>query len=124
MSVRHIHAKPGQYIAVHRHRGSGGGTDAGCAQILGIGLLIVVIVSLWKIIVGLAVLAAAGWLIWTFRHAIWSGVCRLFRSIGDLIGACRRRIRNRRAAKRLPHGGALNLNCYYADYGKIRQHRR
>ena len=122
MSVRHIHAKPGEYIAVHRRHGSSGNDNDGCAYALGIGLLVVAIAALWKIIVCLAALAAVAWLVWTFRHAIWGGVCWLFRSSGNLIGACRKRIQNRGAAKGLPQSG----NPYFkntADYGKIRQHR-
>ena len=118
MSVRHINAKPGQYIAVHRHHGGGGNNNDGC----GIGLLVVAIAALWKIIVCLVALAAVAWLVWTFRHAIWSGICWLFRSSGNLIGACRKRIQNRGAAKGLPQSSTPYFKNS-ADYGKIRQHR-
>ena len=76
MSVRHIHASPGEYIAVHRnggsryHRsGSGGGTsDASGCLVLLIG---VALYCFWREIIVIAtivgVLALVGWLVWRFR---------------------------------------------------------
>ena len=128
MSVRHIYARPGEYIAVHRRHGggggSGGGDGAGCLGLLGIIFAIWLVVTFWKIIVGAAMAGAAGWLIWNFRRPIWNGVCRTAANLVCLIRAGYGRLRAYcRARKELsrrdaPRSGSL------ADYGQIRQHRR
>ena len=70
MSVRHVHARPGEYIAVHRKHGNGGGShsgngggDEGCLYIIAIIIVIWIIASIWKILVALAIFCAVIWLI-------------------------------------------------------------
>ena len=55
MGVRHVHARPGEYIAVHRGHGGGGGSSGGgegCFGLLAIIFVIWLIASFWEIIVG------------------------------------------------------------------------
>lgn len=92
MSVRHIHARPGEYIAVHRNGGyrpykpSRGGGNGGSNSGEGIVILFVVgIILFWffadeiltlililvltALIIGILVLI--GWLGWTYRKWLW-----------------------------------------------------
>ena len=146
MSVRHIHARPGEYIAVHRGhghggrsgRGSSGGSGTGCLYLLAIIFVIWFIASFWEILVSLAILCAVIWLIWIFRRPIWHAVCWIFSKLANLVQAGYRVLQARRAQKKhtqdaTPWPGApvtsitQNLTPYSsksADYGKIRQHRR
>lgn len=86
MSVRHIHARPGEYIAVHRNRGSVSASrgDTGVSGV-GIAVVVLAVVFLWKIILkaillmcaGVLVAAAAAgvlWLLWKFRRQLWHGI--------------------------------------------------
>ena len=144
MSVRHIHAKPGEYIAVHRGHGgkSGGGSSGGggegCLGLIAIIFLIWFIASFWEILVALAILCAVIWLIWIFRRPIWQGLRWVFTKLANLVQAGYRGLQARRAQKKhtqnaTPWPGApvasitQNSTPYSsksADYGKIRQHRR
>ncbi len=141
MSVRHVHARPGEYIAVHRGHGGGGGSSGGgegCFGLLAIIFVIWLIASFWEIIVAVAILCVVGWLIWTFRHPIWYGICWIFSKLANLVQAGYRGLQARRAQKKYtqnatPCPGApvasitQNSTPYSsksADYGKIRQHRR
>ena len=78
MSVRHVHAKPGEYIAVHRnHGGGGGGTSGdgmGCLTLVAVGFAIWLIVSLWEIILACLIIALAIWLIWLFRAPLGKAI--------------------------------------------------
>lgn len=89
MSVRHIHARPGEYIAVHR---SGGAAAGGRESLTAVGIIAVIlaVVFFWEIIlkailfacaVVLAVALASGvlYLLWTFRQQLWRGTCWIAR---------------------------------------------
>lgn len=60
MSVRHVHTRPGEYIAVHRGHGGGGGASGGggegCFGLLAIIFVIWLIASFWEIIVAVALM--------------------------------------------------------------------
>ena len=129
MSVRHVHARPGEYIAVHRKHGNGsghsgnGGGDEGCLYIIAIIIVIWIIASFWKILVALAIFCAVIWLIWTFRRPIWHGLCWIFTKLINLICAGYRGLqlycsRKKHSQQPAPYSSKS------ADYGKIRQHRR
>ena len=133
MSVRHVHARPGEYIAVHRnhrngsrsgggHSGNGSG-NGGCLWLLATVIVIWVIANFWEILVTLAILCAAIWLIWTFRHPIWHGVCWISKEFTNLICAGCRGLQSYWSRKRLSQQAAPHSNMS-ADYGKIRQYRR
>ena len=131
MSVRHIHAKPDEYIAVHRNHGNGsgggrsgnGGGDEGCLYIIAIIIVIWIIANIWEILVALAVFCAAIWLIWTFRRPIWRGLCWIFTKFINLICAGYGGLQKYCSRKKLSQQPAPYSNKS-ADYGKIRQHRR
>ena len=127
MSVRHIHAKPGEYIAVHRGHGGGGGSSSGggegCLGLLAIIFVIWFIASFWKILVALAILCAVIWLIWIFRRPIWQGLCWIFTKLANLVCAGYRGLQSYWSRKKLSQQASPYSNKS-ADYGKIRQHRR
>ena len=127
MSVRHIHAKPGQYIAVHRGHGGGGGSSSGggegCFGLLAIIFVIWFIASFWEIIVAVAILCVVGWLIWTFRRPIWYGLCWIFTKLINLTCAGYRGLQSYWSQKKLTQQATPYSNKS-ADYVKIRQHRR
>lgn len=133
MSVRHIHAKPGEYIAVHRHHGGyyrggggGGGTGGGgegCLSILAVLFVIWIIASFWEIILGLFILSVTIWVIWCFRHPIWSGVCLISAKVRNCICAGGKRLHSYYIRKKQARTNNAK-KCQYADYGKIRQHRQ
>lgn len=82
MSVRHIYARDGEYIAVHRHHGgyvagySSSSDDDDGWLILGGTLLGAVLIYLfWKIILMGIIVITMGWLIWKFRRPLY----RLFK---------------------------------------------
>ena len=75
MSVRHIHARQGEYIAVHRGGGSSGSSD-GWLTLIGIVGGIVFVSLFWQIILACLLATGAIWLIWEFRAPLWTGVCR------------------------------------------------
>lgn len=74
MSVRHIHARKGEYIAVHRGGGSSGSSD-GWLVVIGIIGAIVFVCYFWQIILACLLAAGAIWLIWKFHAPLWAGVC-------------------------------------------------
>ena len=129
MSVRHIHARPGEYIAVHRGHGgrSGGGSSGdggeGCLGLIAIIFVIWVIASYWEILVTLAILCAVIWLIWTFHRPIWHGLCWIFTKLRYLICAGYRGLQTCCSRKKLSQKATPYSNKS-ADYGKIRQHNR
>lgn len=93
MSVRHIHANPGEYIAVHRNGGSrptrgGGGSGGGGGGDIAPGCLFVLALFFWREILAaafwLGVIALVGWLVWKFRSQIGSGLCAV---VGGLLRA-------------------------------------
>ena len=80
MSVRHIHARPGEYIAVHRdghrrHSGGSGGDGSGCLFLI----IAFLIWSFWReilvISLVLGIVALIAWLGWTFRTQIGKALC-------------------------------------------------
>ena len=79
MSVRHIHARSGEYSAVHRggHHTSSGGGDEGLFYAVGIVAAVLIIYFFWKIILACLLIAAALGLVWTYRVQIWHGICWL-----------------------------------------------
>ena len=141
MSVRHIHASPGEYIAVHRNggyrptHGGGSGSDGmGCLCIIGI----ILIFCFWKEILiisfFLGILALVGWLIWTFRTqigkgiciagiAIWHGCCYVLSYVCIKIKAAYNAIRNRLAqrTKNPQPIGSCSSSKQSTNYGKIIQ---
>lgn len=73
MSVRHVYARDGEYIAVHRNHGGYVGSscssstdDDGWLIVVGILFCVWVIYLLRYIILAAAILIALGWLIWKF----------------------------------------------------------
>ena len=92
MSVRHIHANPGEYIAVHRnggyrptyHRvvtGGGGSRNAGealgCLITLGIFLCIIYGYNFFAFIFYVGIIVLIGWFIYTFKTQIGKVLCFL-----------------------------------------------
>lgn len=132
MSVRHVHARPGEYIAVHRQHGSrGGGSGSGggdgCLTLLAIIFVIWIVASLWEIFVTLAIICAAGWLTWTFRRPLWAFLCWICAKLSLLLRAGCKGIQAWYSQKKLSQtNGAMNGNCVsdQSDYEKIRQHRQ
>ena len=91
MSVRHIHARRGEHIRVHRSHGGGGGGGSsegeGCLLLIGIGIGIWVLYYTWQIVLGILLVAGAIWLICVFWEPIcsfgawiWKGLKRLTQS--------------------------------------------
>lgn len=85
MSVRHIHARPGEYIAVHR-----GGTystsrskTSGDGAVFVIGFILLLV--FWKLILTAVVagfvLYFAAKFIWLYRVQIWNGL----RTLGGML---------------------------------------
>ena len=83
MSVRHIHARKGEYIAVHRGGGSSGSSD-GWLVVIGIIGAIVFVCYFWQIILACLLAAGAIWLIWKFRAPLWGGVCWTARKLREM----------------------------------------
>ena len=131
MSVRHIHARQGEYIAVHRGHGHGGrsgggssgGGGEGCLYLLAIIFVIWFIASFWEILVALAILCAVIWLIWTFRRPIWQGLCWIFTKLTNLLRKGYNGLQSYWSRKELSQQAAP-YSSKSADYGKIRQYRR
>ena len=144
MSVRHVHAKPGEYIAVHRnHGGGGGGTSGdgmGCVTLVAVGFAIWLIVSLWKIILACLIVALALSLIWIFRtplckaigwlaKLLWSFITWSISKIGMTASSLWGKFRNRKVQKcsqssseQCPFTPEYNTSS--ANYGKIIQNHK
>ena len=90
MSVRHIHARPGEYIAVHR----GGDTDMTIVGIIAAVLTVVfflefilkAILFVCAVLLAVALAAGALYLFWTFRRELWDGICWTAKALWD--GTC------------------------------------
>lgn len=124
MSIRHVHAKRGEYIAVHRnycHRGGSGETE-GCLSLIAFIVVMYLIFSFWKLIVWGAILIVTVWLIYTFREPIWSAIAALVKWIVRAAAACLQRYRQRRRQKQLPPQADYQI-ARPAEYGKIIQRR-
>ena len=71
MSVRHIHARPGEYIAVHRGTHKGADNNAMVLLyvigIVGIGLIVCLF---WQVILAGLLVAGAAWLLWKYRASL------------------------------------------------------
>ena len=97
MSVRHVHARRGEYIKVHRNYGGGGcGGDSGCAIVLGwcvligVGVFVIMwiiehLVIILTILLGLAVTAGIIWALYTFREQIWKLLCKAGNGLAKLL---------------------------------------
>ena len=85
MSIRHIHARRGEHIKVHRDYNCDGGNsnDWSLMQILGLLLvgsfILWIIISIWQILLCLLLIAGSIWLVWTFRRPVWYGICKAYR---------------------------------------------
>lgn len=117
MRLRHIHAKPGEHVVVHRkHRnytpslyqspnyyissgnyangsvGGGSSCDSGgCLSILGMVAFVFVIIVFWKeilcVLLGIGVLFLIGWLIWKFHLELVRGIVFVIRAVWKGIKA-------------------------------------
>ena len=140
MSVRHIHAKPGEYIAVHRNggyrssRGGGSADGIGCLFLVALFLLL----SYWKEIIiialSLGIVALFGWLVWTFRRQIgkglyiggkatWHGIRYIMSYIWKKSTMAYHAIKNRwtQRGKTAQPIGSSSVSQRPAGYGKIIQ---
>lgn len=144
MSVRHVHAKPGEYIAVHRNHGSGGGGTGGdgmgCLTLVAVGFVIWLIVSLWEIILACLIIAPVLWLIWIFRAPLgkaiswsakhlWSFITWGISKIGMTASSAWMKFKSRKEQDNTlspseQHPFAPEYNSSTANYGKIIQNRK
>ena len=75
MSVRHIYAKKGEYIVVHRNsEASGSPSNSGLLNILMLLLAVWLIIRFWKVILFLGLSIAACWIIYSFRRPIIAAI--------------------------------------------------
>lgn len=81
MSVRHIHARPGEYIAVHRKQKRGISRSDSIIAIIAI----LVAVSFWKFIVTGALIAAILYLIYIFRLPLGNAIRWSAKQLWSLI---------------------------------------
>ncbi len=143
MSIRHIHARPGEYIAVHRggtyHSSRSSSSGDGAVFVIGAILLL----FFWKFILtvavaGLAIYFAAKFL-WLYRVQIWNGLRMLGGLLWNASCSCyfriRRWIANRKACRQMasqpqplptpvclpPAGNSQNTYQSSPTYGKIIQ---
>lgn len=118
MKVKHVNAKPGEHVVVHRQHGGGGGSgeEIGCFLLIALGGIIWLIISFWKIILGLVILSVLGWLIWLFRRPIGGGFAWLYKKLKAGIQSCFSQKKVPSASGTYSKGGP--------NYGKIRQHKR
>ena len=149
MSVRHVHARPGEYIAVHRQHGGrvrgngGGGTsrdNMGCLILVAVGVVIWLIVSLWKIILACLIIALVLWLIWIFQAPLgkaiswsakhlWNFIIWAISKIGMTVSSVWMRFKNQKVQKNsqtssVQHPVTPEYNNSTANYGKIIQKRK
>ena len=144
MSVRHVHAKHGEYIAVHRNHGGGGGDTSGdgmgCLTLVAVGFAIWLIVSLWEIILACLIIALAIWLIWVFRAPLgkaigwsakhlWSFITWSMSKIGMTVSSAWMKFKNRKGQNNTQssseqHPFAQEYNSSTDNYGKIIQNRK
>ena len=148
MSVRHINAKPGEYIAVHRRRRRAAAAAPQSTNeelftfliTLGIGIAIFLVIMFWKIVVMCIIATVAIFLIWIFRTPLWITICwlttQLFKllcwgknQICRVITAAWMKLKNCTSQKnsQTPAINATVSTEYSrasADYGKIIQNRR
>ena len=102
MSVRHINARPGEYIAVHRkgRSASAGGGDTGTMSAVGMIAVILAVLLFWKIILKaifiacaavLAITLAAGalHLLWKFRRELRDDAGRIVKTLRSAASRCR-----------------------------------
>jgi len=97
MRVRHIHARRGEHIRVHRDHGGGGGGGSsegeGCWILIGIGGVICILYYAWQIVLGILLAAGAIWLICIF----WEPICDFWKWIWKGI---KRFLENRRSGSK------------------------
>ncbi|MBQ8754533.1 MAG: hypothetical protein IJZ19_05835 [Lentisphaeria bacterium] len=131
MKVKHIHAKRGEYVAVHRGSNNGSGLDLLYIVIFMVAIWF--IYKYWQVVAFFTVCAAVLWLIWTFRSFLFKIICWFVKRFWRLIVFCF--IQSGQFLKRIFSGKisnttpALNETSFAnykhsADYGKIVQHRR
>lgn len=80
MKIRHVHARKGEYIKVHRSSNKGGSSgDIGWAECLVVIAAFCfaawLIITLWKLLLCLLLIAGGICLAWKFRSHIRQGMC-------------------------------------------------
>ena len=124
MSVRHVHAKPGEYIAVHRnHGGGGGGTSGdgmGCLTLVAVGF------AIWLIWFFRAPLGKA--IGWSAKH-LWSFITWSMSKIGMTVSSAWMKFKNRKGQNNTQssseqHPFTPEYNSSTDNYGKIIQNRK
>ena len=142
MRVRHVHAKPGEYIAIHRNHGgrsSSSGDVMFFLMLAATGLVIWLIVSLWEIILTCLLVVFALCLIWIFRTPLGKAICWSAKhlwilcvggatQIGKCICFCWAKFKTRRTGTDSQSPSEIlslpaEYNSSSADYGKIIQNR-
>ena len=109
MSIRHVHARPGEYIAVHRggtyHSARSNSSVNGAVFVIGFILLL----CFWKpiltvIVAGFAIYFATKFL-WLYRIQIWNGLRMLGGLLWNSSCSCylrmRRWLANRKACRQI-----------------------
>ena len=88
MRVRHVHAKPNEYIAVHRQRlryqpRHNGGKSGSTAQVpvLAIIIGIILLMIYWELVITLTLVAGSIYLIYIFRKQLANMFCNLWKKI-------------------------------------------
>lgn len=118
MKIKHVNAKPGEHVVVHRQHGGSGssGEEIGCFLLIVLGGIVWLIVSFWKIILGLVIVGITVWLLWLFRRPIRGAFGWLYKKLKAGVQSCF-------SQKKVP-----SANGTYSkgglNYGKIRQRRR
>ncbi|HCG25274.1 MAG TPA: hypothetical protein DE060_18645 [Lentisphaeria bacterium] len=131
MKVRHIHASPEEYIAVHRDGSGGSGGSGGdfeedmtgCLIVAIIGFAVYLIITFWKFILCGILLIAAGWLIWKFRGPIRRFLVASFLRIVSVILSLQQYFRQKRSLPQQGSRKTLPKQTHDSDYGKIIQRR-
>lgn len=134
MSVRHIRARRGEHIVVHRNHGSF--DERGCLTVIAIGVAIWLIASFWQIIIACAAVAIVLWMIWIFRKPLCKTICWIAKQLWRLIALGSTTIGKpmcsiwqkfkdwRNQNPTIPHSTSAKYNNPPADYGKIIQNRK
>ena len=88
MRVKHIHAKPNEYIAVHRHhpryqtrRSGGRGKSAIQIPVLAILIGLILLMIYWKLVFTIALIAGGIYLIYIFQKPLINMFCNLWKKI-------------------------------------------
>ena len=88
MRIRHVHAKPNEYIAVHRQRlryqpRRNGGKSGSTIQIPALAIIIGIILLMiyWELLITLTLVAGGIYLIYIFRKQLANMFCNLWKKI-------------------------------------------